>query len=601
MKNRVTRNQTLKLIDAMEAHGVDVYMVTDCDFNLSEYTSAHFHALEEFSGFTGGDGRLVVTKDDEAALWTDGRYFEQAENELKDSGITLMRMGSAGVPTWKEWIGDHLPVNGCFGVDGKCLSFKEGKDFEKLLADRSINSMDLCGEVWEDRPHLKYAPCWVLDEKYCGKSASSKFDELRKTMQVKMADWCITTAMDDISWILNLRGNDVPCTPVFMAFLLTGPRQIKLYTDEKHFKGEGHGALKYLNDIGVEVLPYERIYEDIKSISGSVLLDPSSCNYELAHLIPENVKIIEDMSPISEMKCRKNGTEHKNLRIAQHRDGTALTHFIYWLKQNVSRGSITEWEAACKLHDFRAEQEDFIEDSFPAISAYGSNASMAHYAPSPERPVTIEPKGLYLVDSGGQYLEGTTDVTRTVACGEITDEERESFTLVLMANLRLADMKFLEGAPGALLDGCVREIFWQRGLNFNHGTGHGVGFCLSVHEGPAGIGYSATTRNTGYPMKKGFYISDEPGLYIPGKYGIRTENMLFVRHDFTNEYGNFLSFETMTLCPIDKSCIDFSLMEERDIELLNGYHERVYNELKDEFSGEELEWFKEVTSSVSLT
>lgn len=597
---KIQRKQTLKLIEAMKSHNIDVYMITDSDWNLSEYTSAHFHGLQEFSGFTGGDGRLVVTSEGEAALWTDGRYFEQAEKELKGSGIKLMRLNVKGFPSWTDWIKEQLKTGKCFGVDGKTLSYREGKDFEHKFSGSRIKSMDLCDDIWPDRPKLKYEPCWILNEKYCGKSAKDKINELYETMKEKEAKWCITTAIDDVSWILNIRGNDIPNTPVIIAFLLIGPQGVSLYTDDGHFEKEGSKALNYLKNIPVTVLPYEKIYEDVKNITDNVIIDPKGCNFDLARLIPAHVKIIENISPVAEMKCMKNETEYENLKLAQHKDSTALTKFIYWFKENVSSGELTECSVAQKLHEFRSMQKNFLEDSFPAISAYGANASMAHYMPSRDKDVKIRPKGLYLVDSGGQYLEGTTDVTRTISCGEISQEEREGFTLVLMANLRLASMKFMDGSSGALLDGPAREVFWKKGLNYNHGTGHGVGFCLFVHEGPAVINYMSGATKDLYPVHEGMYISDEPGIYIPGKYGIRTENMLFVRHDFTNEYGKFLKLEVMTLCPIDKSCLDLSLMDKSDIALLNKYHEKVFNELKAEFEGKELDWLKEATSAINI-
>lgn len=586
------RKQIEKLINSMKSHDVDVYMITDTDWHMTEYTSPHFQALEEFSGFSGGDGRLVVTSMGEAALWTDGRYFEQAEKELKGSGIKLMRIGERGVPKQDTWIRDRLPQGGCFGVDGKCLSYEEGKRFKETFPASAIFTGDLTLDLWQDRPLQDIKPCWLMSEKHSGKSGSEKLNKLREEMKNKGANWCIVTALDDVAWVLNLRGDDIPYTPVFMAFLIVGVDSARLYTDGGHFKADGVEALRSIEDVGILVQPYEMIYEDAKKLDGAVLLDPSGCNYELASCVSQSARIIEGQSPVAWMKCRKNKTEYENLKLAQHKDSVALTKFIYWFKQNVAKGNLTEWTAVEKLHNLRAEQEGFIEESFSTISAYGANASMAHYGPSAKRDVKIKPVGFYLVDSGGQYMEGTTDVTRTIACGKISEEEKENFTLVLMANLRLANMKFLEGCQGALLDGCVREIFWSRGLNFNHGTGHGVGFCLSVHEGPCGISYKTLTNGKDCPIYEGMYISDEPGIYFPGKYGIRTENMLFAKHDYRNEYGNFLKFETMTLCPIDKDCLKVDIMEDKDIELLNNYHERVFKELRGDFEGESLKWLK---------
>ena len=665
------RENTNKLIEELKKRSIDIYLVSDMDDHLSEYCGDHFHALEEFSGFTGGDGKLVVTRDGRAFLWTDGRYFIQAEEELKNSEISLMRMGEPGVPTVLEWIEKELPDGGVLGFDGKCTAYKYGRELEKKLkaeapagrkksaADEydavrknKIISVDLCGELWKNRPKEKCTGCWILDEKYCGKPASEKLGELRAEMEKSGADLHAIASLDDIAWLLNMRADDIPCNPVFSSFMLITGSRVFLYMDENHlvknnagrrtadiFTAENQNAdyeairwadIDYLKSIGVELRPYESFYKDIKNVSAygsSILIDPDRCSYELAGSIPEDVNVIEQMNPTTAAKCRKNAAEIRNLRIAQHKDSAALTKFMYWFKNNLgltncfscaelkknaavlksSRENqagigMTEWSCAEKLHELRAEQPGFIEESFSTISAYGANAAMAHYSPSPllEKTVAIRPYGIYLVDSGGQYPEGTTDVTRTWSCGEISEDESLSFTLTVIANLRLADERFLEGTSGLVIDGAAREVFWRRGLNFNHGTGHGVGFCLNVHEAPVGIRYKASGPESAYPMYEGMYVSDEPGMYVEGRYGIRIENLLLVKHDFTNEYGRFMSFDIMNFCPIDKSCLNLAVMEKRDIELLNAYHDKVYSELCDEMNEEERVWLKNACSPVEI-
>ena len=609
------RKQVLKLQRKMRELGIDVYVVSDIDEHLSEYVSDHFHALEEYSGFTGGDGKLVVTagssdadtgKDFEglAALWTDGRYFTQAENQLEGSGIELMRMGEPETPLMNDWILEQLPEGGTLGFDGSCTPFKEGTvlaDKVRAKGVRCVYERDLCGDLWEDRPAQKVTPCWILKEKYTGKSAADKIADLKAVMEKAGADAHILTTVDDIAWLLNLRADDVPNNPVFMAYLMIMPDgQVRLYTEEGHLTDE---VSVYLKGLCVQVFPYHQIYEDVKQLEAvskgsgdvAVLLDKKRCNYTIVSSIPAGIRIIDRINPEVEAKACKNETERANIRIAQHKDSVALVKFMHWFKtEGLKMERLTEWTAAEKLHSFRAEQPGFFDESFGTISAYGANAAMAHYAPSPDPALDtpIEPHGLYLVDSGGQYPEGTTDVTRTWSCGPITPEERLGYTLTVIANLRLGDARFLEGTSGLVLDYAAREPFWRRGMNYNHGTGHGVGHVLNVHEAPVGIRYKIADIEGAWPLMEGMYLSDEPGSYVAGSYGVRIENLVLVTLDYVNEYGRFMKFETVNFCPVDRTCLDISLMEERDIRLLNLYHKRVYEELAGDLTPEERTWLK---------
>ena len=634
------REQILKLQRKMKECGIDVYAVTDSDPHLSEYTGAHYYALEEFSGFTGGEGRLVVSAGTgcadgngntagAAALWTDGRYFTQAENELAGSGIELMRIGEPQTPSVAEWVAAQLPAaGGKLGFDGKCMAFEEGSRLIENLGNRlesALTDRDLCGELWENRPAESITPCWILREEYCGEASGHKLERIREEMKKAHAEVHVVSTLDDIAWILNLRADDIPCTPVFSAYLVIAETEAWLFTDSGHFAdspfSRADEVQEYLRGLGVHCDSDEAFYRCLPVICAGkqVLLDPKKCNYETVHLVQQAGCIVDRMNPSTVMRCIKNETEIRNLRIAQHKDSVALTRFMYWFKNEglnyalpaartgenaedrhssanaADSGEgfvLTEWSAAEKLHEYRRMQDHFLEESFSTISAYGPNAAMAHYAPSsdPDRDVPIRRKGMYLVDSGGQYYEGTTDVTRTWSCGPLTHEERTGFTLTAIANLRLADAVFLEGTSGLVLDYIAREPFWIRKMNYNHGTGHGVSYLLGVHEPPVGIRYKTATIEGAYPMKEGMYLSDEPGMYVAGQYGVRIENLVLVQHDHTNEYGRFLRFETMNFCPIDKTCLDLSLMEERDIELLNAYHNRVYRELADELPKEEAEW-----------
>ena len=594
------RKQLVQLRELMQKEGMDVYLVTMDDDHQSEYVGAYYRTIAELTGFTGSAGTLVVTKD-EAGLWTDGRYFVQAGAQLKDSGVKLMKMGEPETPELLQYISEHVPENGVLGFNGTCVSNTQAEQLSEKLAKKHVRlayEKDLAGMIWENRPAQAATPCFILEEKYAGKSAEQKLAELREKMADLGADVHIITMLDDIAWLLNLRADDVPCNPVFLSFLLLDGAETKLYITEPHLTEE---VRAYLKKLGVTVVTdAEQIYADVQALSGkTVLLERDKTNYALVKSVGADCRILNKMLPTTIAKAHKNPTEMENLRKAHVKDGVALTKFMYWFKQNIGKEPMTECSTVEKLHSLRAQQEHFIEDSFGTIAAYGANAAMCHYSPSPEHDTKIEPKGLYLVDSGGQYLEGTTDVTRTWACGPCTEEEKRDLTLSVVANMRLADAKFLEGTVGVALDYIAREPFWTRGLNFNHGTGHGVGFCLNVHERPVGIRYKLVPeRQDSYPFSEGMFVSDEPGLYIEGSHGVRTENMLMCVNDYRNEYGQFCRFETYTLCPIDKAALDLSYMEERDIALLNAYHKKVYETLADYMSEEERAWLKEACAPI---
>lgn len=598
------RQQITDLRNKMKQLGIDVYIVSDKDEHLSEYTDAHFCALEEFSGFTGGDGTLAVSLNN-AALWTDGRYFIQAEKELAGSEIELMRQGIKGTMPLMQWVRRELPEGGCLGFNGRCVSYIEGFNYKRMLGkDIDVRSaLDVCDMVWKDRPEETVNKCWILNEDYSGKSVSIKLIELRETMAKLGAKTHILASLDDIAWLLNLRGSDIACNPVFTAYMIITAQRAVLYSDERHFDKE---ILDYLEFAGVELKVNNAVYTDAELVEGPVLIDRRHCSYELSNAIPAGSHIIDRINPTAMDKCCKNDTECKNIRIAQHIDSLAVTRYMYWFKTVVNEAiktpggsEYTEWTCALKLHELRAANKHFIEESFPTISAYAANAAMAHYMPDALHSVPIEPRGLYLVDSGGQYYEGTTDVTRTWSCGNINDEERKAVTLSVIANLRLAAAKFLEGCASPVLDYAAREPFWRHGMNYNHATGHGVGHVLNVHEGPTGIRYKFTSIEGAYPMLAGMYVSDEPGYYVEGEYGVRTENLLLVQKDYTNEYGSFCSFETCTLVPMDKDCIDISLMNAEDISLYNAYQQRVYEELGPELDEAERAWLKEACAPLA--
>lgn len=601
MQEADMREQIVKMRELMQREGMDVYFVTMDDDHQSEYVGEYYREIAALTGFTGSAGRLVITKE-EAGLWTDGRYFVQAGNQLKGSGIVLMKQGEPGTPELTDYICGHMPEGGVLGFNGTCVSYTEGQALSEKLAKKGAGILcekDLPDEVWTDRPQPKFTPCYVLEEKYAGKSAEEKLSELRGKMAEYDAAAHVVTMLDDIAWLLNLRADDVPCNPVFLSFLMLNGDRTTLYTDRAHLTDEVEAYLSKLN-VSVET-NVSKIYEDVKALSGvRVLMETDKTNYALVNAVPESCKIVDRMLPSTIAKAHKNKVEMENLKQAHLKDGAALTRFMYWFKHALGKERITEWSALQKLHGFRTMQEHFKEESFTTISAYGANAAMCHYSPSPEHDTLVEQKGLYLVDSGGQYYEGTTDVTRTWACGPCTEAEKRDFTLSVIANLRLADAKFLEGTNGVALDYIAREPFWTRGLNYNHGTGHGVGYMLNVHERPVGIRYKLVPeRQDSYPFSEGMFVSDEPGLYIEGSHGVRTENMIMCVNDYRNEFGQFCKFEVYTMCPIDKEPLDLSVMSDRDIALLNAYHEKVYEALCGRMETEdERAWLKEACAPV---
>jgi len=606
-------NEQLKnLRDEMEKAGVDVYLIPTDDFHQSEYVGDHFRAIHYLSDFTG-EGNMVVTKDS-AALFTDGRYFIQAEKEMEGRDIELMKMGQPGVPALDDYLLEKTPEGGVLGFDGRCVDFKHGDSLKKKLSAKNASlstGADLVGNVWGGRPALAASKVWILEEKYTGKSAGEKLKDLRECMKEHGADLHIITSLDDIAWLLNLRADDIPCNPVFLSYIIVYMDNAVLYANKADFDDT---VIRYLSEINVSLRDYDSFYEDVKTLRDMiVLLEKEKTNFETISNLHDSMKIAEEMLPTSKWKACKNPTEIKNMKKAHIKDGVAITKYLYFMKHAFDEsGNLTEetreilgsdelneWNSALVLENFRNEQEGYIEPSFTTISAYGANAALPHYAPTETNFVKVEPKGLYLVDSGGQYYEGTTDITRTIAMGPLTDEERKHYTMVLMAHLRLGDVKFLEGSSGITLDLAAREVFWKEGLNYNHGTGHGVGFCLNVHERPNAIRYrKAPGRMEDVALSEGNITSDEPGLYIEGSHGIRTENLTLVEKWKTTEFGNFYKFSFITMAPYDPDAIDLSIMEKHDIELFNAYHRTVYEKLSPYFNGKELQWLKEVTREV---
>lgn len=590
-----------KLRTIMSEKGIDVYLIPTSDFHESEYVGAHFKCREFLTGFTGSAGTAVVTQK-EAGLWTDGRYFVQAARQLEGSGFTLRKMGQEGVPTVNEYLEQAMPQGGVLGFDGRVVNSSLGQELEELLETKQVSfsyEEDLVGGIWENRPSLSAEPVWILDEKYTGKPASQKIEELRKAMKEQHADVHVLTTLDDIVWLLNIRGGDVPHNPVVLSYVVVTETECFLFINEETLDDR---LKAYLKGLQVTVKPYDHIYQFVKSFHRQrVLLERSRVNYAIVNNLDSSNKIIDRMNPTVMAKAVKNPVEIENERLAHIKDGVAVTKFMYWLKKNVGTIPMTEISVSDYLQSLRKEQEGYLEDSFNTISAYGENAAMCHYSATPESNKTIEPKGLYLVDSGGQYYEGTTDITRTIAMGPLTDEEKEHFTLVAMSMLRLGHARFLYGCRGLSLDYAARQPLWERGLNYDHGTGHGVGYLLNVHERPNGIRYKMVLeRMDSAVIEEGMICSDEPGLYIEGSHGIRTENLIVSKKAEKNSYGQFMEFEFLTFVPIDLDALDRSLMEKRDIQYLNAYHRQVYEKISPYLTEEERQWLKEATREIEI-
>lgn len=590
------------LRSAMKEAGIDCYIIPTSDFHNSEYVSEHFMVRKYFSGFSGSAGTLVV-QEEKAALFTDGRYFIQAEKELVETDIVLMKIGEPEVPTLTEYVERELKEGGTIGFDGRVMTAGDGTVFEEITARKGGNlvwNRDLADNIWTGRPALPATQVYVLQKEYSGESMADKLIRLRTAMEKEKCDIHVLTTLDDIAWLFNLRANDVESCPVFLSYAIITHAETILFAGESAFD---ETVRSYLEGNGVILKSYETFYDDIRRLMsedgfGKLLLCESRISYRLKKEL-EGATILDRQNPTSFMKAIKNETEQKNIRKAHLMDGIAVTKFMYWLKKNVGKIPMDELSAAAYLEKLRAENKSFLEPSFSTICAYGANGAIIHYSATKEQFAEIKPEGMLMVDSGGHYYEGSTDITRTFVLGEITEEMKAHFTLVVKAMLRLSNAKFLYGAKGINLDILAREALWEQGLDYKHGTGHGVGYLLSVHEGPNSFRFRQVPGNDDdWCFEEGMVTSDEPGIYIEGSHGIRIENELLCRKGEKNGYGQFMYFENLTYVPIDLDGIDTSLMEDRDIDRLNAYHKEVYEELSPYFENELLAWLKEATRKI---
>lgn len=582
-----------QLRNEMRERNIDAYIVPSSDSHQSEYVAEHYAARTFITGFTGSAGTAIITLKD-AGLWTDGRYFIQAENQLKDTGVALFRMGESGVPTIEEFLKNSLANGAKIAFDGSVISVDYFRGLEKALESKEFAfevNEDLIDKVWENRPERPCTEVIVHEVKYTGKSREEKLAEVAKAMKNMGADYYVISSLDDIAWLLNIRGRDIKCNPLTIAYTVITENKCYLFIDDRKIKAEVRAELEKAN---IEIMSYEDIVKFLENIkSGTILFDPSKTSTWIHSAI--KIKTLEAMDITTRFKAMKNDVEVENTRNAMVRDGVAMVKFINWIKKTIKTRNITEIEASDKLEEIRRVGENFYDLSFGSISAYRANASMPHYSATKENQATIKPESLYLIDSGAQYLDGTTDITRTLAMGELTKEEKTDFTLVLKGMINLTMQRFLYGTTGSNLDIIARIPLWNAGMDYKHGTGHGIGFFLNVHEGPHRISMVPNTIK----LEKGMVMSNEPGVYKAGKHGIRIENLVVVQEDEKTQYGGqFMKFETLTVCPIDLEVIDASLLTPAEKAWLNNYHKTVFEKLSPYLQGEELEYLKQATTEI---
>lgn len=584
----------------MQRRGIDLYFVPTADFHESEYVGDYFKARQYLTGFTGSAGTLIVTMK-EACLWTDGRYYIQAEKELSGSPVTLYRSGEEGVATVKEYMEKNFPEGGCLGFDGRVVNAKTAAGYEKIVKQyggRIAANEDLVGLIWKERPQLPKQPVYILEEKYVGESTQKKLKKVREKMARRRAGVHILTSLYDIAWLFNIRGGDIPHVPVVLSFVVVTMEQSIWFIHEEVLD---ETLKRYCSENQILIKPYEAIYQYAKDIPDGekVLLDKHIVNDQICRSLGTGVTVIQDINPSEQMKAVKNQTELANIRKAHVRDGVVVTKFMYWLKTQIGKEEITELSAANYLDDLRRKQELFVDLSFDTISAYGENAAMMHYTATLQSNAKLQPKGFLLVDSGGHYLDGSTDITRTIVLGKLTQQEKFHFTTVCRCNLNLAAAKFLYGCRGTNLDILARGPLWNLGLDYKCGTGHGIGYLLNVHEGPNGFRWRIPLDGrSDCVLEEGMVTTDEPGIYLERKYGIRTENELICKKAEKNEYGQFMEFEVITYAPIDLDAIIPEEMTARERELLNNYHKLVYQKISPFLNAEEKEWLKEYTREI---
>ncbi len=591
-----TKEKLKKLRKLMSNKNIDAVIIPSADYHQSEYVAQFFQSRAYISGFDGSAGTVVITQK-EAGCWTDGRYFVQAEKQLKGSGIDLYRMGEENTLTIQEFIIKYIPKKGCFAFDARVISGKQYDDYVSCCSKKEISivDIDLMSELWDDRPAFPNGQLFTLGKEFSGKKVKDKIKDIVVLMKENSATVCLLSKLEDIAWLLNVRGQDVECTPVFYSYCMIKDKKVRLYVDETKINTEVSKSLKEDN---VEIAPYECFVDDVKQLTKETIwIDKAVLNAQIVRAIDESNQVIDKDSPCMLPRAIKNKVEIKNMKEAHVVDGVALTRFIYWLKTTIGKEVINEYQAGEVLEQYRRQQPNFIEPSFHTIFAYGSNAAMMHYRALKNNNSELKTEGLVLIDSGGQYKGGTTDVTRTIVCGKIDDMTKKYYTRTLQGMIRLSKVKFLYGCTGQVLDVLSRSPLWDIEMDYKCGTGHGVGFCLSVHEGPQSFRWQPLT-NVSAKLEEGMVITIEPGVYIPNVLGIRIENQVVISKGIKNEYGQFMHFDVMTLVPIDLDAIVVEELADDELAWLNDYHQLVYKKISPYCTPIEKAWLKMQTRKV---
>jgi len=578
----------------MKKADVDAYIVHHSDPHLSEYIPDYWKEREWLSGFTGSAGTLVVTQKN-AALWTDSRYFIQAEMQLNGTGIELCKIGMPETPDIQSWLALNLKQNSTVACNGLLISLSNQRILSENLKAKKFKvkfDIDLVQRIWDDRPPIPQQNVFVHTVEFAKVSVQEKLGRIRKELLVRTATAYLMCALDEICWTFNLRGADISYNPVFLAYAIVDDDKATLYVDENKLTDE---VIQFLTNEQVTVKPYNKIFDKLAKLKKKdvLVLDPAKVNYSIYSAIPSNIKIIEATGLATQIKARKQPVEVDGINDAMVQDGIAMVEFLYWLEHNVKSGKVKEITVAEKLLEYRSKRKNFVSESFGSIVGYADHGAIVHYSATPQTCYTIKPEGFLLVDSGGQYLNGTTDITRTIHLGNPTLQEKHDYTLVLQGMIRLSMAKFPKGTRGSQLDTYARMALWSQGLNYGHGTGHGVGYFLNVHEGPQQI-----RPDNHLPIESGMVLSNEPGLYRPNAYGIRIENLIVCVEDETNDFGSFLRFDTLTLCPIETKAIDLSMLSVQEKDWLNHYHQLVYQKLSPHLTAEYEKWLKEITKPI---
>lgn len=577
----------------MEEKGLHAFIIPSTDSHLSEYPALHWASRVWISGFTGSAGTIVVTRD-KAGLWTDSRYFLQAANELDENIITLFKEGLPDTPSIEEWLTTELGKGDNVGIDGSVYAAKDAINLTHKLNTKGlhlISDYDPFSSIWHDRPAIPTNPIFVLPEKYTGEATNKKIARICDAVEKAGAESLLVASLDTIAWIFNIRGNDVKCNPVAVSYAYISKKETVLFIDPKKLTAETAG---YLKSEGVTIAEYGKVLDYVSKVKAPVCLDGNKVTFKLYNTIPQGLRIIDIPSPADLMKSIKNKAEIEGFRKAMEKDGVALVRFFMWLEKAVPKGEVAEITIPAKLIEYRGQQQNFVGESFDTISGYGPNGAIVHYHVSEESSLPVKAEGLLLIDSGAQYFDGTTDITRTVSVGKLTDQMKKDYTMVLKGHIGIATAIYPQGTRGSQLDILARKVLWDNGLNYLHGTGHGIGHFLNVHEGPQNIRMNENPTT----LQIGMVTSNEPGLYRAGQYGIRIENLVLTQYEATTEFGDFYSFETLTLCPIDTTPIIKEMLTGKELAWFNEYHKQVYDRLSPLLDAEEKEWLKQKTNAI---